>query len=138
MPRTAAVLSTENAAGRVLEHPAGYVVFAYKAGPRRLADLQALIDRTGQLLAARGWYLILGDQRLMAPLAPEESAWLASYWRTHTRQHPGPLFAAVVLAQDVFARLSTTQLRSEMRDANMTYRQFADEAAAEAWLTQQR
>jgi hypothetical protein len=37
----------------VLEHPDGYVVFAYKPGPRQLSDLQALLRHTRNLFERR-------------------------------------------------------------------------------------
>lgn len=126
----------ENAAGRVLEHPAGYVVFVYRPGPRQLRDFQALITYAGHLLVRNGWHRILGDQRQMVPLTAEERAWVVTFWQQHTTQHLDHLCAAVVLAQDVFARLAASQLKSEMRYANMTYQQFANERDAIAWLKQ--
>lgn len=135
MPLSAAILRLDNAAGQVLTHPAGYVVFVYKPGPRTLPDLQALIQGAAQLLTAYDWHRVLGDQRQMAPLTPEQSTWLVQFWQQHTRQHR-PLYAAVVLAQDVFARLATSQLKQQMSEAGITYRQFADEAEAVAWLAQ--
>ncbi len=127
----------ENAAGRVLEHPHGYVVFTYRPGSRELRDFQALITYTGHLLVRNDWYRILGDQRLMTPLTPEESTWVVTFWQQHTQRHSRHLYAGVVLAHDVFARLVASQLRNEMRYANMTYQQFADEQNAATWLRQQ-
>ena len=48
-------LSLDNAAGQVLEHPAGYVLLIYKPGERTLADLQALITHMARLLQRKGW-----------------------------------------------------------------------------------
>jgi hypothetical protein len=126
----------ENAAGRVLEHPDGYVVFVYRPGPRELHDFQALITHTGHLLTRNGWYRILGDQRQMIPLTPQESAWVVTFWRHHTQQHPYHVCAAVVLAEDVFARFVASQLKNELRSADMTYQQFTNEQDAVAWLMQ--
>lgn len=126
----------ENAAGRVLEHPDGYVVFVYQPGLRQLRDFQAIITHTGRLLVRNDWHRILGDQRQMVPLTPEERTWAVTFWQQHTAQHPAHLCAAVVLAHDVFARLAASQLKSEMRYANMTYQQFDEERDAVAWLQQ--
>ncbi|MGI4834951.1 MAG: hypothetical protein ACRYFK_15975 [Janthinobacterium lividum] len=131
MPLSAATLRLENAAGQVLTHPTGYVVLIYKPGPRTLPDLQALITRITELLRTYNWYRILGDQRLMAPLTTAQTEWLVHYWQQH-----GPLYAAVILAQDVFARLAASQLKQQISDTGITYRQFADEAAAVRWLGQ--
>ena len=40
----------ENTAGRLLEHPGGYVVLEYKPGKRKLSDLQALLAPVRNLL----------------------------------------------------------------------------------------
>lgn len=126
----------ENAAAKLREHPDGYVVFEYKPGVRQLADFQAMLTHTGNLLRRKNWYKILGDQRLMAPFTEEETAWVTGYWLDHTLQRPGALYAAVLLANDVFARLATTQFRHEARVAALTYRLFEHEAEAAAWLRQ--
>ncbi len=129
-------LSFENAAGQVLEHPAKYALLLYKPGPRTLPDLQALITHIGHLLLRNRWYRILGDQHLMAPFTPEQSAWLVAHWEDYTTRYPGRIYAAVVLAQDVFARLAVSQLRQDIGVAELTYRQFPDLTAAAAWLAQ--
>ncbi len=129
-------LTFENAAGQVLEHPAKYALLRYKPGPRTLPDLQALITHIGLLLQRKGWYCILGDQGLMAPFTPEQSAWLVAYWEGYTTRYSGRVYAAVVLAHDVFARLAVSQLRQDIAVAELTYRQFPDLSAAAAWLTQ--
>ncbi|SFQ79157.1 hypothetical protein [Hymenobacter arizonensis] len=129
-------LHFENAVGRLLEHPDGYAVFAYKPGKRRLADLQALLTRTRTLLERQQWHRMLGDQRLMAPFTAEESAWIVDYWLDAAYQRPGGLYGAVVLAHDVFARLSMDQVMHEARASALTYRLFENEENAAAWLRQ--
>ncbi|MVN78105.1 hypothetical protein GO988_17385 [Hymenobacter sp. HMF4947] len=126
----------QNAAVTLREHPDGYVVFEYKAGKRAFSDLQAVLTHTGNLLHRRGWNKILGDQRLMAPFTEEETTWIMTYWLDHNRQRPGGIYAAVLLANDVFARLSATQLRHEAKAAALTYRLFEEEVEATAWLAQ--
>lgn len=64
----------ENPAGRLLEHPNGYVVFQYHPGKRKLSDLQTLLTHTHNLLDRNMWHRMLCDQRLMAPFTAEESA----------------------------------------------------------------
>ena len=125
----------ENAVATLREHPDGYVVFAYKPGKRELTDLQAILTHLRNLLNRRNWYKILGDQRLMSPFTEEENAWIIEYWLTVTRQRPGGIYAAVLLANDVFARLAANQLRHENRESALTYRLFEHELEAAAWLT---
>ena len=126
----------ENAVGRLLEHPDGYAIFQYHPGKRQLSDLQALLAHTGRLLRRNQWHRILGDQRLMAPFTDEESAWIVTYWLDPANQPPGVLFAAVVLANDVFARLATGLMKQEVQSAALTYRLFDGVDAAAAWLQQ--
>jgi hypothetical protein len=126
----------KNAAATLREHPDGYVVFEYHAGKREFADFQAALTHTGNLLRRRGWDKILGDQRLMSPFTPEETAWVTTYWGDHQRS--GGIHVAVLLADDVFARLSATQVRHDSKVAVLTYRIFDEEAEAATWLMQLR
>ena len=126
----------ENSVGRLLEHPEGFVVFAYKPGKRKLSDLQALLTHTRNLLERNQWHRMLGDQRLMAPFTEEEGAWIVDYWLDATRQRPGGIYGAVLLANDVFARLSMDQVMHEARASALTYRLFDSEDKAIAWLRQ--
>jgi len=126
----------ENAAGRLLEHPDQYVIFQYHPGPRTFSDLQALLTHTGILLRRNQWHKLLGDQRLMAPFSEEESKWIVEFWLDGSQQRNGGLHGAILLAQDVFARLSMSQVMHEARASSLTYRLFEDEGQAGAWLRQ--
>jgi hypothetical protein len=126
----------QNAAATLREHPNGYVVFEYHAGKRNFTDFQAALTHTGNLLHRRDWNRILGDQRLMSPFTEEESTWVTTYWLAQNRQRPSGVYAAVLLANDVFARLSATQVRHEAKAAALTYRLFDEEAEAASWLLQ--
>lgn len=126
----------ENPAGRVLEHPDGYVIFQYHAGPRKFYHLQALLTHTRNLMERNGWNRLLGDQRLMASFTEEESAWIVEYWLDSSRHGPDGIYGAVLLAHDVFARLSNAQVMHDAKTAALTYRMFDTEDAAIAWLKQ--
>ena len=136
MPATRPRLYFENAAGRLLEHPAGYVVFQYQPGKRKLGDFQALLTHTGLLLQRNGWNRVLGDQRLMSPFTEEETTWVVENWLDPAPQRAGGIYTAVVVAQDVFARLAASQLQQEAKASTLTYRHFNNEEAAAAWLSQ--
>jgi hypothetical protein len=123
-----------NPAGRVLEHPTGYAVFEYAPGKRQLGDLQALLIHTGQLLRRHQWYRLLGDQRRMSPFTEEESKWILGYWLDPANQQSRNLYAAVLLAEDVFARLSTAQLINDAKASSLIYHLFDNEPEAVAWL----
>jgi hypothetical protein len=120
----------QNAVARLLEHPHGYAVVEYQPGPRQLADLQGLLAQLERLLGQRRWNRVLGDQRHMQPFTPEESEWIRTYWLTRGTAFHG----AVLLPHNVFARLASAQIVLEAKAANLSYRLFDDQPAAEAWL----
>jgi hypothetical protein len=125
----------ENPVGRVLEHSDGYALVQYHPGARKLSDLQAFLTHTSQLLRLRGWHKLLGDQRLMSPYTDEERAWIVDYWLSQANQGAS-VYGAVLVPQDVFARLAASNLLHDARAAALTYRTFDDEAAALTWLRQ--
>jgi hypothetical protein len=119
----------QNPAGRLLEQPAdSCLVIEYTPGPRYFADLQTLLGHAKQLLALRGWNKVIGDYRNMTPFTPEEVDWVTNCWLSMPRTRT--IHGAVLLPADVFARLDAATA------AGLTYRRFADEAAAAAWLAQ--
>ena len=130
------LLYFENAAGRLVEHPDRYVRFEYLPGKRALPNFQALHTHQDLLLRRNQWNKVLSDQRLMAPFTPEESAWLVDFELENSRQRAGDVHRAVLIANDVIARLSMSQVLNDAKAAALTYRVFADEAAAVAWLKQ--
>jgi hypothetical protein len=136
MPTTGLSIYFENAAGRLLEHPDGYVYFQYHPGKRVFADLQALLTHTSLLLQRKKWVKILGDQRLMSPFTEQESAYILEHWLAHGLQSADAIYAAVIVANDVFARLVASQVQHEAKASVLTYRLFEQEAAAAAWLRQ--
>jgi hypothetical protein len=134
MPLFASALHFENAAGQVSAHPAGYVLLTYKPGPRTFTDLQALLSHTGILLRRNNWHKLVGDQRLMAPFTEEERKWIVEFWLASPQQRVGGLYGAIIVAHDVFARLSMSQVMHEAQASSLTYRLFEDLALADAWL----
>lgn len=126
----------ENPVGRVSEHPDGYAYIQYHPGPRKLHHLQAFLTHTSQLLRLRNWNKLLGDQRQMAPFTAEESEWIVEYWLSASNQGRS-VYGAVLLPEDVFARLSVNNMLQEAKAAALTYRMFSNEAEALAWLRQQ-
>ncbi|GAB3242214.1 hypothetical protein GCM10027346_38260 [Hymenobacter seoulensis] len=112
------------------------MLFEYSPGPRVLSDLQALLTHTSVLLRRNNWNKLLGDQRQMSPYTPEESAWIVDYWLDSSRQRPEGIYGAVLLAQDVFARLTMSQVMGEAKASTLTYRVFDQEEDAVEWLKQ--
>jgi hypothetical protein len=136
MPYSTLRLYFENAVGRLLENPKGYLVVEYKAGSRKLSDLQAFLHHASQALARNSWHKMLGDQHLMSPFTPEESQWITESWLSSAQVRTTTVYGAVLLPHDVFARLAVSQLMHDAKASAMTYRLFEDLVAAEQWLTQ--
>ncbi|UYZ57941.1 STAS/SEC14 domain-containing protein [Hymenobacter latericus] len=136
MPTSSSTIYFRNAAGLVREHP-GYVRVEYAAGRRHLADLQALLGHLGRALAKHGGGKLLIDQRVMVPFSAEEQAYMLTEWLPRANAEGGYRWGAVVQAQDVFARLATATVATQVHGLSMTYQYFADEAAAVAWLVAQ-
>ncbi|MBF9140794.1 hypothetical protein [Hymenobacter properus] len=126
-----------NAAGQVLEQPTGrYIIIRYTNGPRRFADLQTLLGHGKQLLALRQWHKVVGDHRRMTPFTPAESAWVTDCWLSMPRTRMREFFGAVLLPADVLGRIPTEQAEGEAIANALTYRLFAEESEAAAWLEQ--
>lgn len=130
-----AALYYENAMARLYAHPAGYALLRYHPGLRTLADVQGILTHTGRLLQGRNWQQMLSDQRQLPPFSEQEQALITQFWRTRHQAY-GSVTGAVVVAQDVFTRLSFSRIRHEAQTA-LRYRLFEQEADAHAWLTQQ-
>ncbi|NML64843.1 hypothetical protein HHL22_06455 [Hymenobacter sp. RP-2-7] len=136
MPFTSLPLYFENTAGYVREHPAGYGVICYGAGKREAGSFVELGTRLGQLLVARRWTRFISDQRLLAPLSEAEKSWVTEYWIGQRVPRPAHLIEAILLASDVFTRLSLAQILNQSSSAigSLTIQRFESEAAAHAWL----
>lgn len=126
-----------NAAGQVLEQPEGsYIIVRYASGPRRLADLQTLLGHAKQLLALRRWHKVVADHRRMTPFTPPESSWVTDCWLSMPRTRMQDFYGAVLLPTEVLARLPAEQVGSDATANALTYRLFAEESDAAAWLNQ--
>lgn len=129
-----ALLYFENAMGRILEHPNGYAWLRYYPGQRTLSDVQGFLTHTGRLLQRYGWHRLLSDQRLLLPFTEDERLLILDYWQTRQIAY-GMVTGAVVLSQDVFTRLSFSQIQQRAKGALM-YRVFEQENDAVNWLSQ--
>ncbi len=127
----------ENSAGRIWEEPGGYVRLDYHAGTREVAQFRALLTHTAQALSRRKWDKILVDQRNMAPFSATEQDWMTTEWLPRAVRESGYRYGAVLVANNVFARLAMNQLVMATRTLTHTYRTFETEDAAMAWLVQQ-
>ncbi len=127
----------ENSIGRIWEEPGGYLRLEYRAGIREIAQFRALLTHTGQALNRRQWAKVLVDQRSMAPFSATEQDWMTNEWLPRAVAEHGYRYGAVLVANDVFARLAMNQLMLATRPLAHTYRTFEAEEAAVAWLAQQ-
>ena len=134
MPSAIRSLYFENSAGRLWEEPEGYLRLEYRPGPREFVQFRALLTHTAQALSRHQWASILVDQSQMAPFNPAEQAWMTNEWLPKAVYEHGYRFGAVLVAQNVFARLVMTQLVLGTRDLPHTYRTFEDESSALMWL----
>lgn len=127
----------QNPVGRLYEHPDGYVVVDYSTGQRRLGDLQAFLNHLEHLLKRRNWNRILANQSLMTPFTEEESTWIREHWLAVSRALQQEMVAAILLPEDVFARLALSTMLQGAREGALLYRGFSDVQEAAAWLRQQ-
>ncbi|WP_210521355.1 hypothetical protein [Hymenobacter terricola] len=128
----------ENPIGRLLEHPDGYALVQYAAGPRDFATFQAFLTHTGQLLRRYGWHKMLADQRAMAPFTEEESHWITNHWLARNASDGYELYGAVVIPSNEYARLALNVVMSTAQHSSLTYRLFEAEPEATAWLRELR
>ncbi|TGD80275.1 hypothetical protein [Hymenobacter wooponensis] len=124
----------ENPIGRLYEHPDGYAIVDYKAGPRQLSTYQAFLNHLENLLKSRGWNKMLANQRLLSPFTDEERVWIREQWLVVSHALQREMIAAVLLPDDVFARLGMNQLMHEAREGALVYRVFNSAQEAAAWL----
>ncbi|WP_046246528.1 hypothetical protein [Hymenobacter terrenus] len=126
----------ENPVGRVLEHPDGYALVQYAAGPRDFTTFQAFLTHTSHLLRRHNWHKMLADQRAMAPFTDQERTWIKDYWLAQSQSEGYDLYGAVVIPNDEFARLSLSLVMNDSQQSALTYRMFEAETEATAWLQQ--
>jgi hypothetical protein len=136
MPLTIGRLYFENAVGQLAEHPNGYALVQFKPGKRDFIDFQSFLTHLGHLLRRRGWYKILVNQRQMAPFTEEERSFVHQHWLAQSQANQPDMVAAVLLPEDVFARLSMNLVMNDAREGALSYHVFMDEVKAAAWLRQ--
>jgi hypothetical protein len=133
---TAATLPVlfENPAGQLAADPAGFMRMTWLAGPRTLADTQALLTQLAQALRQRGWGKVLADQTHMPSFSPAEQQWIAQEWLPAAVQHSGYRHGAIVVSTNTYARLATAFITTNVGGLPLRYRSFDDAAPATAWL----
>lgn len=135
MPAAPTLLFT-NAAGTLAADPAGFLRVVWPAGPRTLADTQALFGAVAEGLETRGWGRVLVHQVEMLPFSAAEQQWVAHEWLPEAVRH-GYRHGAVIVSTDAYTRLATAYITTSVSGLPLRYRSFDDEAAAVAWLLRQ-
>jgi hypothetical protein len=123
-----------NAAGQLAADPAGFLRMTWQAGPRTLADTQALLTQMAQALRQRGWGNVLADQTQMASFSPAEQQWIAQEWLAFAVRDCGYRHGAIVVSTNTYARLATAFITTNVGGLPLRYRSFDDAAQATAWL----
>lgn len=126
----------ENPIGRLMEHPDGYALVKYNAGPRDFTNFQAFLTHTHQLLRRHSWHKLLADQRAMLPFTERERHWIGNEWLARSTGDGYALFGAVVVPGNELARQSLNILMEDVRKSPYTYRLFEAEEDATSWLHQ--
>ncbi|TGE06362.1 hypothetical protein [Hymenobacter fodinae] len=134
MPFLTSALYFENAVGKLYEQADKYAYVQYKPGKRALPDLQVFLTQLAQLLQRRAWYKMLTDQRQMAQFTQEERLWIRDTWLTGPQAVSHKVLAAVLLPEDVFARLSMKLVMNETQEGMLVYHIFGNEQEAATWL----
>jgi hypothetical protein len=138
MPATHRTVYFENAAGRIWTEPAGYLRLDYHPGRRSETELRALLTHLRQAMSRHGRGRVLINQRQMAGFGPEEERWMIEEWLPAAVQENGYRAGAVLVADDVFARLAMSNIAMATHHLGHTYRNFNQEAEAVAWLLEQK
>jgi hypothetical protein len=126
----------QNPAGQLAADPAGFVRMSWLAGPRTLADTQALLAQLAQALRQRRWGKVLADQTRMPSFSPAEQQWISQEWLAQAVHECGYRYGAIVVSTDTYARLATAFITTNVGGLPLRYRSFDSAAQATAWLAQ--
>ena len=137
MVKASASLLFDNPAGQLLADPAGFIQLRWAATPRTLADTQALLTHLASAFRQRGTGKALAYQVDMHPFSPAEQAWIMQEWLPTAVRESGYRYGAIVVSADIYARLATAFITTNVQGLPLRYRSFDDEATATAWLRQQ-
>ena len=126
-----------NIAGQVLVQPAGYLCSCWSANPRTFADTQALLLHLSRGMQHTGWGKALSNQFDMPPFSTEEQAWITQEWLARAVHEAGYRAGAILLASNLYTRLATAFVTTNVQGLPIRYRSFDNEEEAIAWLLKQ-
>ncbi|HET9505104.1 MAG TPA: hypothetical protein VFO93_16290 [Hymenobacter sp.] len=124
----------KNEAGELAADPAGFLRMSWSAGPRALADTQALLTQLAHGLRQRGWVKVLADQTQMPSFSPAEQQWISQEWLAFAVRECGYRYGAIVVSGDTYARLATAFITTNVQGLPLRYRSFDAAAPATDWL----
>jgi hypothetical protein len=124
----------DNAAGRIWHHPNGYIRLDWHRTPTRDAHVRELYEAAAEALQQLGLTRLISDHRHMPPMSPALQRWLADTWVPTTVQNSGYRRGAVVQAFNLFNRLATNQVITQVAHVPLVVQHFDNEYEAERWL----
>ncbi|MGI4742246.1 MAG: hypothetical protein ACRYG7_44375 [Janthinobacterium lividum] len=137
MPAASRTIYFKNSIGCIWEEPGDYLRLDYYPGVRADGQFKALLTHVRQALQRRSWARLLVNQQQMSPFTPTEEDWMINEWLPQAIRENGYRYGAVIVAQDVFARLAMNSLVVTSRKLGHLYRNFEHEPEAIAWLVAQ-
>ena len=126
-----------NPAGELGLDPAGFLRITWSTAARGPHDAAALFEQLLAALRQQGWSRVLINQAGMHAFSPAEQGWIATDWLPRAVHVGGYRHGAVVVAPDVFVRLATAFITTNVQGLPLAYRSFDTEAEAVQWLLQQ-
>ncbi|AYA36323.1 hypothetical protein D3Y59_04145 [Hymenobacter oligotrophus] len=133
VPRLARELFA-NAGGRIAQaHPA-YLLLEWLPGASQPEVVTAVFERLLLAMRLTGCRCVLTDQRQMPPLDAAVQRWVAEQWLPRAAAEAGYSHCAVLLSENVFARLGAVTWVSQYQPKAVVYQAFASPEAAAEWL----
>jgi len=138
MPQPQRKVYFENSVGRLWEEPGRYLRLDYHPGRRHEADFRSMLTHTRLALSRLGWSRLLINQRQMSGFTASEERWMVNEWLPTAVNENGYRYGAVLLAEDVFARLAMSKVVLATRGLHHQYHNFDKEDEAVEWLLAQK
>lgn len=126
----------ENSAGTIWYHSSGYIRLVWHRGPVRDAFVRDLYNAATESLRQYAVTRIMSDHRHMPPLSPALQRWLSDEWVPTAVREANYSRGAVVQAYNLFNRLATDQIVTQLNNAQspMQVEYFDNDQEAERWL----
>lgn len=137
MPTDYRTIYFKNSIGCIWEEPQAYLRLDYYPGLREEAQFRSMLTHLRHAMQRRGWSRVLINQQQMSPFTPVEESWMVNEWLPQAVHENGYRYGAVVVAHDVFARLTMNSLLVTSRKIGHLYRNFEGENEAVDWLLTQ-